>query len=508
MTLKRAAARADHGSMRMRTSEAGYTLVELLVAATVLVMGALGAFALLDGANRTTVSNNARMGATNLAREILEDARSLDYDKLTPTAMVAALQARPGMTGSGTPWTVTRRGINFTVEASVCTFDDPKDGVAATPPANVCTPQAPVPAAITTPPTENQPDDFRRVRVKISWNTGSGTISMRQTAMVNNPSGGLGPRIVTFADKSQVTAGTVATYPTTTTTAASVRWNSDGTPNGNGDSTGGPTSWSTDWQLGPAATPIDPPASGAWPAQYGATTVLDGTYTLTAQALDDRGIAGDAKVALLPLNRSWPLTVAGFELGRNLYQNTVDFQWNANPERDIVGYEVYNAGPDNQIGNGNDTMVCSTADVADTACSDPNPPSGNPTYFVVALDRDDITNASSGLRRSPYAQILTAPSQASTPSAPNIPVLLPIALDSASGNPQLNWTEVSGGSVRFYRIYRDHCCTLADRYDATVSNGTTWIDQNPGNTSHRYWVTAVGSTLNESQPSNHADSTP
>ena len=53
----------------------GNTLVELMVASMVLVLGVLGAFALLDGANRTTVSNNGRIGATNLGRELLENAR-------------------------------------------------------------------------------------------------------------------------------------------------------------------------------------------------------------------------------------------------------------------------------------------------------------------------------------------------------------------------------------------------------------------------------------------------
>src|SRR5215210_2788910 len=148
MVLKRAAGRADHRTMRLTvpsaSDERGYTLVELMVASLVLVIGVLGTFSLLDGANRTTVTNNARMGATNLAREVLEDARSLDYDLLTPAQLVPSLQAKPNMSGSGTPWKVTRRGIEYTVEASVCTFDDPKDNVAATPPANVCTPQAPV----------------------------------------------------------------------------------------------------------------------------------------------------------------------------------------------------------------------------------------------------------------------------------------------------------------------------------------------------------------------------
>jgi hypothetical protein len=98
------------------------------------------------------------------------------------------------------------------------------------------------------------------------------------------------------------------------------------------------------------------------------------------------------------------------------------------------------------------------------------------------------------------------PSSAS--SAPLAPILLPIALDTSSGNPKLTWTHLLPSSVRFFRIYRDHCCDLADRYDSTSSNGLSWVDPNPGTVTHRYWVTAVGSDLNESDPSNHADSTP
>src|SRR6478735_617164 len=108
MSLKSAAAAADQWSMRKRlhSDEAGYTLVELIVAAIVLVIGMMGAFMLLNGANKTTVTNNARMGATNLTRELLEDARSADYDSLTDTAMVPALQAKMGVTGSPNPWIV------------------------------------------------------------------------------------------------------------------------------------------------------------------------------------------------------------------------------------------------------------------------------------------------------------------------------------------------------------------------------------------------------------------
>jgi type II secretory pathway pseudopilin PulG len=512
MRLKRPLGRADHRSMPSRvtatsSSERGYTLVELLVAATVLVMGGLGAFTLLNGANRTTVSNNARMGATNLAREVLETARSVDYDLLNDAQMDATLQAKVG--NDGTPWKIQRRGIEYTVEMSVCTFDDPKDNIAATPPADVCTPQAPVPAAAGTLEPENQPDDFRRVTVKLTWDIGRGVTTMNQTALVNNPSGGMGPRITKFTappDNVNQFAGTAtsATFPTETTRAASVRWNSDGSPTGSGDSTGGPLVWDTTWQLGSAANPQPPNGAGVIPSQYTGTTVLDGTYTVTAQAFDERGVAGDSRAAVLPLNRSFPITVTGFELGRNDYQGAIEFQWDPNPERDIIGYEVWNSGPDNTLGNGNDSLSCSTASASATSCVEENPPAGTPAYYVVALDKTDIVNSASAPRKSPHARVVATP--ATAPAAPLIPILLPVALDASTGKPQLNWAHLNLGSVRFFRIYRDQCCDVDERYDATPGNATSWVDPNPGPGTHRYWVTAVGPTLNESSPSNSADS--
>ena len=505
MNLKRARGAADHQSMEITapklSGERGYTLVELLVAAFVLVVGMAGAFALLNGANRTTTTNNARMGSSNLARELLEDARSIDYDSLSPSAIVGALQAKMGVTGSPSPWIVTRRGIKYTVTAEVCTFDDPKDNVAATPPANVCTPQAPVPASAGTLDPEIQPDDFRRVTVTLAWNTGSGDQTLKQVSLVNNPSGGLGPRITSFPDfTSQVTAGTFATVPTTTTTAGSVRWNSDGKPNGAGDATGGPTSWSTTWQLGTAALGLPTTTTGWATSQYDpATTVLDGTYTITGQAFDDLGIAGDSRAAVLPLNRSLPITVTGFEVGRNFNVSKVEFHWNQNPELDIIGYEVYDSGPDDVLGNGNDTLVCQTASVDATSCT-ASMPSGNPVYYVVALDRTNISDTSSAPRRSVNAEL-----QALTSTEPDRPTLLLVLPDLSTGKPKLSWSHPNPSAVRYFRIYRDACCSPADRYDQTTTNTTSYIDPNAPSGTHRYWVTAVGPGISESQPSNSFD---
>lgn len=262
-------------------------------------------------------------------------------------------------------------------------------------------------------------------------------------------------------------------------------------------------SWTTTWPLGGPAAGISPPASGAWPPQYAATTVLDGTYTVTAQAFDTLGIAGDSRVAVLPLNRSLPITVAGFDAGRNDYQVTVDFQWQPNPERDIVGYRVYDAGPDGAAGGGNDSLVCSTAGVNATSCSQASPPSGAQSYYVVAVDLSNLVDTSSARRESPYAQVVPVASSAT--AAPSAPLALVVTPDSSTGDPRLSWTHANTAGVRFFRIYRDGCCVVGDRYDATSSNGTSWTDGDAGTTNHRYWVTAIGPSLNESEPSSGVD---
>ena len=518
MTLKRATGSADHTSMetapRSISDERGFTLVELLVAAFILVVGMAGAFALLNGANRATTTNNARMGATNLARELLEDARSVDYDSLKPATMDTALKDKSGT--SGTPWKVTRRGIDFTVTTEVCTFDDPKDNIATTPPDNVCTPQAPVPAAAGTLDPEIQPDDFRRVTIRVAWNTGDRARSIKQVSLINNPSGGLGPRLTRFdphviaADGSagQVGSGvTAAVFPTTTTIAGSVRWNSDGTPNGSGDSTGGPTTWNTTWQLGSQAAAKDPTTANWSTTQYTSATVLDGTYTVTAQPFDDRGIAGDSRAAVLPLNRSFPITVTGLEIGRNFNYDPVkvEARWNANPENDIIGYRVYDLGSDNTLqgyGGGNDTLLCSTASVQVTSCTGLAPSLGNnPTYAVVALDRTIINDSSTAIRESPYGEGVQVSS-----TVPGTPFGLLTLPDLATLKPKLSWSHPNTASVRYYRIYRDTCCTPADRYDETANGTTTtYVDTAAPAGLHRYWVTAVGPGISESPPSNSSD---
>src|SRR5260221_12279942 len=101
------------------TSEAGFGLVETLVASVVLVIGLLGVFTMLEVADAGNASARAREGGTNLAREVLEQARAVPFAQVQPTTLAATLQAQPGLASTGTGnWTISRRGFTYTVAVS------------------------------------------------------------------------------------------------------------------------------------------------------------------------------------------------------------------------------------------------------------------------------------------------------------------------------------------------------------------------------------------------------
>ena len=107
---------------RARTaSENGFTLVEVMVTMMILLVGMAGAVTLINGANATTVKTKQREAATNLQRELVENARGVPYEQLTTNGLRAALQAIPalGDTSSGGAWTIDRRDTTFTVTTSV-----------------------------------------------------------------------------------------------------------------------------------------------------------------------------------------------------------------------------------------------------------------------------------------------------------------------------------------------------------------------------------------------------
>jgi prepilin-type N-terminal cleavage/methylation domain-containing protein len=466
---------------RFRDSS-GFSLVEVMIAALILVVGAGAAFSLINSANRSVTFNSARVGATNLGRELAEYARNTDYDLLQPSQVVDALRKRTRIAGtlSGSMWKIERRGVTYTVSASVCTFDDPKDGLGTTAPDNAC----PIPAAVAGAPAEINPDDFRRVTYTLNWKVRGRAGTTSHSTLVVNPAGGLGPRIETFNQPAaQITGSSIAWGATSplglklkSSPAASVRWAVDVS---GGDAGGGSKEWGFTWDFGTAFSTSTP-----W--------VRDGTYTVSAQGFDSRGVPGEAKIVAVHVNRHVPNPVTGLHAGYNSARKVVDMRWDRYDERDLQGYRVYRVSDGAQVcpaGGGVQSGLSCTTGV--------NPPDS--AYKVVAVDCTDLMAVACALRNG-TASVSPLITNAGGGTAPDAPTGLTASV--VDGKPTLTWTApatVPQGPIRFYRIYRDTGTGVGDRYDETVTNSPNYVDPNPGSTTaHRYWVSAIDHNFNES----------
>jgi prepilin-type N-terminal cleavage/methylation domain-containing protein len=482
---------------RLHSDEHGFTLIEVLVAVFILLVGVLGVLALIDGANFATAKTKSREGGTNLAREILDGARAVDYDKLNPTEIVGALQSQPelGDVDPSTPgWQIERRGITYTVTSvPVCKVDDPHDDFGKHLDADFCA------SSSTTGIKDGNPDDLRRMDVRIEWSVGALTSSVRQTTLIINPSGSLGPSVETFCVTGlpatlstscptpiglvPLASNTKVSFAATTSTATDFEWRvDDASSNGRATPTptGSSTSWTFDWDLGTV---------GIFSCSTPPNWTLDGNYLVAGQALS-HGIQGQRRTLTLTVNRSLPFKTCGFEGGYNDPPDrpaVVDLRWQANPERDIVGYRVYRQEGASQP----PVEVCSLR--TETSCFDPTPASG--IYYAVAVDRDPSTGT---LREGPAGEIVTIgiPSGGEPPTPPPS-----VSAEISGGLPVLAWeASTDPDGIRFYRIYRDGAA-YANRYDKTGDGVTlSWTDSNPGEKDHTYYVSAVDTSWAESEP--------
>jgi prepilin-type N-terminal cleavage/methylation domain-containing protein len=457
----------------------GFTLVELMVGVFILLGGILGVMTMSDLGNRNLREANSTVAGANLAREVAEHARSIDYDELTPALIVSELQRQPGLEGTGNPWTVRRRNQAYTITVTVCAYDDPRDGLAA--PGNGPVNPCPTNGTGTTSSTEQNGDDFRRVDVRLSWVRDARTRQMTQTEMIVNPAGSLGPRIITFSDPvGQITSGSVVSLPVKTTDADAVRWTVESVDAG--DAVGGRRDWTVSWNL--RSDPGDP--------DY----VYDGIYTMAAQAFS-RNIAGDARFVTIALNRNRPFPPPGFVGGRNKrFGGIVDVRWEPSPEPDVRKYTLYR-----YTSSGERLFICERSRTQVLACTDTASPlpSGQLTYLLHAWDSTDLSAATSPERESWWFSILSAPAEPGLePLPPGTPTVTVV-----SGTPVFDWAQPNAADVAFWRVYRregNHTGqqpTLADRYVTVGTNHFEDPSPKPG-TQVTYWFTAVHSSFNES----------
>ena len=458
-----------------RAGERGMTLIEVMVAATVLVVGVLGVLTMLDTANKTSARTKAREGAVNLAREAVEAVRAVPYPDLVPSQIAAELQAQPGLDDASTDtgWQIRRRNVTYTITATVCSVDDGTAGDGYGTHAGVvfCTDSA------TEGTTDTNPDDYKRVKIDVTWRNGSATLLAKQEAVINNPGSAFAPAVKTLTPStaSPVTSVTnsITFTVTTSSRAEGVRWTIDNVEQPPATATNaGKTAWTFTWN-----TPAD---------------VVDGTYLIGAEAYDQFGQVGTGRVVTMVLNRYQPAAPTGFTGGRNtLWGNSfAEFEWNPNPEKDVVGYRVY----ERRL-LGADRAVCQTSvddDPTPTQCIDTNPPASllPVTYYVVAMAPGMV----SGLQPSNPSNHVVG---AATPPGPPTG----ISLDRTADGTTIHWSAPADTDLRYYRIYRDDKSSYTVRLDRTSSAADLAItDPNATLTdpSHCYWLTAVDNDLAES----------
>jgi type II secretory pathway pseudopilin PulG len=470
-----------------RRGERGFTLIETLVAATVLIVGVMSTLSLIDRAHTTTALTASREQATSLARDLVEAARSIPYTKLDSGAINGKLQAIPGLqnTGGAGQYRITRRDVTYRITDSVCTMDDGNDGGGPRPSGLTFCAQSV--AANSNGPKgkpDRNPEDYKLVTVTVSWRRFGVRRTVTQTGAVNNPGSATGPQITSLAPSGYgppyeitdpaVTSLTIlmgaSSKPTT------VVWRIDGT-----DQASTPTSdatglvWSVPWNIKPNGTPLD-----------------DGPYLLEAQAFNQYGVSGPGLSQTVTLNRYLPRTPTHVAGGRNA-QGGVDIEWDANTERDIVGYDVRRQ---DLLGV---TTVCSfTTQGLNTTCTDDNPPnSPDVVYYVRAYDKTPV----SGLpRASTNVATLHVLALNTAPFPPQ-----GLAASTSAGVTTLTWNRPSpedpdsGDTISFYRIYRDgtDVGSRFDRWYSTASS-VSWQDTHTGGVSHSYYVSAVDSHYGES----------
>jgi prepilin-type N-terminal cleavage/methylation domain-containing protein len=538
-------------------NDRGFTIVEVMVAMLILVVGLFAMLAMLDRANAVTTSGKAREQGVALQRELVEAARGLPYSQLTQTSIVGLVRGTTGFSSSaintGQGWQIERRGITYTMAIGVCSVDDSSDGTGVHDGASFCANGAGKTSAQSCSAalgrtgdiagsgsasgatvgdcgidldrdgavdnltegeisgcgsscggsgSDTNPNDYKRIVTLVRWKAGEGSRFALQSTTLPYPGFSGAPRITSLTPQG----GLVVTNSTTTTVtfqaatnrqAQSVGWTVGGTPQSPpATDLGGGTSWEFTWKLfgPPAAAGPSEPASGVTPPAPSAGEVLDGPYEVAARAYDTYGSAGAPYAVTVTINRRQPYAPRVFQAVR--VGNTVETDWAANNERDIVGYQVYRKGPSGTIELVR--TLQSTTDWRDTSL----PASGDYEYFARAVDRDSTDSLRLG---DASAWITQIPMDNEPPAAPsNVQAVrqspggpVSVTWDASSGDPD-GAPGAPNAGVAFYRVFRDGTA-IADRIGKTATGADlSFVDPTADALTHSYYVRAVDSDAAES----------
>jgi|GEM_PF-1246959 len=469
----------------------GFTLIEVLIASLVLVVGVAAFFNSLNISVHTEASSRAREGATSLAREILEDARTIPYAQMAPSSIVRELQALPGLTSTSPAptWTIARRGFTFTVKVNECSIDDPKDGLGKHD-STFCS------FSNKEGKTDSTPIDFKQVSVDVTWPAKGRTPDVHQVETLTSA----GETIGLSASNLHVISPMVKNPAAPVITASAV-------PELEFSVTAPEATAAMDWSLeGVRQSPQPVKKVGStsewvfsWKIPY--PEVSDGSYLVTAQAIDSTGVEGPPVSMTVTLLRGTPTAPQGLVGGFNTVNaggamtRVIELQWQANSERNVIGYRVY--GPSGLICPRNSAGEPSLTTLSlSLSCIDLHPPAynaSNVAYEVRALYHPASKLSPEEVNEKEVEQgpaaVLKVPS--GEPTAPSAPASV-TATKNEDGSVTLTWPKVEG--AEFYRIYRGST-EYTSRYGTASEASFTDTD---ATTAHTYWVTAVSSSLTES----------
>lgn len=364
-------------------SQGGFTMVEILVAMLLLLVGMLATFMLVGNANATLSQTRAREAATNLSRELLEEGRDTTYSKIGSTNWFTTnLQNISGGTGSvtsvgsnGQATTVVRRGVSYTVTVTWCSLDDSGDGYGShTSSVSWC------PDSASTSTTDPQPEDFKRMTTSITWSfAGKVQPTLVQTATFSATGAAAGPSttnlVITSPSGLSSTSPVIASNPSggivtflgTSVGAADMKFFVDSSEQLGSTTNNGNGTWSFNWNI---------------------SSIPDGVYTISAVAVDALGNRGAPRALPVKLARGAPAPPANLTGGYNyLYSSgnktlAVELEWDANIAGTVTGYSVSKGS----------TTVCSAS--LNVHCIDLSPASaGSTTYTVKTIYTDAAGNS-------------------------------------------------------------------------------------------------------------------
>jgi prepilin-type N-terminal cleavage/methylation domain-containing protein len=350
----------------------GFTIIEVLIAMMVLLIGMLGTFLLVGTANGSLSKTKAREGATNLARELLEGSRETAYANVGQSGwFTSTLQNTAGGSGSVTfpatnsaRTTVTRRKVAYTTTVSWCSVDDNGDGYGTHASSTAwCS------GSGTTGTADSQAEDFKRVSAAVTWTfKGVTQPTLTQTATFSSTGAVVGPATTnltitspTGLDPNTPTittnpAGGIVTFVGSATGAADMKFSTNGVEQASGVTNNNNGTWSFNWNI---------------------STLADGNYTIGAVAIDALGTRGAPRSLTVKLVRgaaTAPQNVTGgynYAYVSGTRTLVVELDWDASPEGTVTGYEVRNGT----------TVECSTS--LATNCIDFTPATSGSTNYSI-----------------------------------------------------------------------------------------------------------------------------